>query len=323
MDIDLLFDPIFLIGLTFFGIVVPIFALSVSFLGHGLEKAKEKTIKHREEAEKELEKEFKELENRLNEFKNSPGEKKDIFVASQKVEGDLNKLKKSRKNFERESTKIITRYDLLKFKECVLTTGLAFSFTIIFSLTAKTSNNPKSAFISLLFSLLLLLLGIYRICKCLSVIQEVALSSDKYQQERMYDAIYKAFEAHAESEKPELKITFKNLDEPFKFPKATEITLDFTIELTEGRIAKNTKILFLVPKDFDFPSRKNKWNQAANYTLPNALSTEYVVDDVRRGINSSGSITIKTPPNLGDYKICYCLSSEEFFERKFIDVQII
>jgi len=317
MELKLLLDPIFLIGLTFLGIVVPIFTLSISLIGHAVERSKDKISETRKKAEEELKKEVDILEEKLKESK-----RENILEKSQKIEIDLNNLKDSRRRFEKESTAIIKRYDMLKFKQSVLIPGFLFLCTIIFVLVAKFCIIPLSITLSLIASLVFLIIGIYRVCKSLSVIQEVGLSSDKYQQEKMFEAISKAFESRAEAEQPVLFISFRNPEAPFKFPKSSEIDLSFRLELKQGKIAKVVKVLFLVPKEFDFPKVKSKWNQEKDHDIPNALTTEIVMGDIRRGIFSFGVITIKTPDKEGNYRMLYNLSSEEFNKREFIDVTI-
>ena len=321
MDLKLIFDSTFFIGLTFLGIVVPIFSLSTSFLGHAVEKAKEKAEKRREEAEVELRKEFEDLEKKLKKNRESADRTRDVLEESLKIEGDLAKLKASRYNFKKESAQIIKRYDMLKFKDGVLIPGFLFLCTIIFVLLAKICIVTGYANISWVISLVFLSLGVNRVCQNLSVIQEVALSSDKYQQERMFEAISKAFERQAESEQPVLELSFK--EKSFRFSKSSEIKINFKVELTKGKIARNTEILFLVPKEFDFLDVKSRWNQDANYFIPNALTAEIDVGDIRRGVSHTQSITIKTPPKADKYKIGYNLTSEEFTKREFIDVEII
>lgn len=321
MDLKIIFDSTFLIGLTFLGIVVPIFSLSASFLGHAVEKAKEKAEKRRVDVEKELKEEFEKLEEKLKESGKSTNRGSDILTESLKIEGELAKLKTSRENFQKESAQIIRRYDMLKFKDGVLMPGFLFLCTIIFSLLAKICILLGYANISWVISLIFLSLGVYRVCQNLSVIQEVALSSDRYQQERMFEAISKAFETQAESEQPVLVLSFK--ESPFKFPKSSEIRINFKVELTKGKIARAVKILFLVPKEFDFPNINSKWNQDTDYTIPNALTVEVDIGDMRRGVVHSNSIMIKTPPKSDNYKIGYNLNSEEFNKREFVDIEII
>lgn len=318
MDLRPLFDPTFFIGLTFLGIVVPIFTLSVSLIGHAVERAKEKNKENRKSAEEQLKKDMELLEKQLQESK-----EQNFMNKVQEIESNLDKLKKSRKRFEKESTKIIKRYDMLKFKESVLIPGFYFSSAIIFSLVAKIYTLYGRDNLFWFISVVFLILGICRICRCLNVIQEIGLSSDKYQQEKMFEAISKAFETRAAAEQPALALHFKEYGQLFKFPKDSEININFFVNLTQGKIARRTKILFMVPKEFDFPRNANKWSQDNDYTIPSALTTVHSVGDVRIGIFQAGSIVIKTPSQPGKYKMGYNLNSEEFVKREFFDIEII
>lgn len=318
MDLKPLYDATFLIALALFGVVIPIFTLSISLIGHAVERSRQKVAQRRAEAEKELLSEKESLEIKLIESKN-----KSIIEEVKKIELELDKLKKSRRKFEKDSFAIIKRYDRIKFRESVLIPGFLFLCTMVYSLYAKICNLPGIALLSWIFSLIFVSVGIFKICKSLNVIQEIGLSSDEYQQEKMYEAIYRAFKTHEEDESTIVQIEFEKITKPFKFPKSSEIEIKFNLDLMQGKIAKDTKVLFILSKEFDFPKSQQKWNQDTNFTIPNGISTQHAIGNVRRGVKALDSIIIKTPSQEGKYKMEYDITSEEFHKREIIDIEII
>jgi hypothetical protein len=194
---------------------------------------------------------------------------------------------------------------------------------IIFNSLAGIFILPITIKMGWIFSLLLIAVGIYKVCTNLNIIQEVSLSSDKYQQERMYEAITKAFETQVKSNQPTLQLIFKSLVPPFKFSKSQEIPLEFKIRLENGKIAKNSLVLLVISKEFDFVNIKKKWNQSADRKIPNGLSTKFILGDVRRGISKSCTLIIKTPSIPGEYQLSYTLSSEEFTKFEYYKIEIV
>jgi len=317
VDFKVLFDSSFLIALSFLAIVTPLFSLSVSLLGRAIEKSKEKNAKAISDAEDELKEEVQVLEKQIADSKD-----KNIIENLPKIEQELNKLKQKRKTFEKKSAAIIKHYDLIKFRQSVVVPGLSFIFAIISSLLAKICIFPGTEIMFWFFSLIFLILGIGRICQSLTVMQEVGLDSDKHQEEKMAKAIYEAYKKQGEEAAPRITFKFEDLKEPIKLPKLSETVIPYSLTLGSGKIAKQTEVHVIVSKEFDFINAQTKWTQGTDFIIPNGLSTKYIHGDIRRGFTTYGRIKIKTPEKPGKYKIQYNVSSEEFHERKNLDIEI-
>jgi hypothetical protein len=149
-------------------------------------------------------------------------------------------------------------------------------------------------------------------CQCLKVIEGVAITTEEAQFKRTTKALEMALERHEERKRPKLELKFKGKEPPFSFKPGAEESIEFRIVFKEGDVATGAEAWFFAPKGFEF-SRSTPftisapWYQSDDYPLPNALTAKVILGDLRRWFKYEDSLTIKTPSEVGEYRLGYRL----------------
>jgi hypothetical protein len=183
-----LFDSTFFIWLAFLGIAIPVFTLGVSLMSHVIDRSKQEIERYRLKTETKLTEEIHALEKEIEAARQEDDARK-----LKAVEGMLEKVMQSRRKFEKETAIAIKSYDILNFKDSVIVPGFYFLFAIFFSLLITMCVLPWSIILCSAMALFFILMGIFRVSKCLNVIRGARLTFDKFERERMAESFSRIF----------------------------------------------------------------------------------------------------------------------------------
>ncbi len=185
---------VFFIFLAFLGIIIPILIIGIYSTASAVEKSKDEIKRKQSENDIRINRKIEELDNQNREFT-----QKELIKDSNRVSKEIRKLQKTREKFNRRSSMLLKRYELLNYKDGVVLPYLFVFFAIIFAVLGVKSDSPAAIFTSYFFVFLFLLIGSFRIFKCLIIIRNVKAKSKEYEKESISDAFHRAFD------KPEKK----------------------------------------------------------------------------------------------------------------------
>ncbi len=297
----------FFLALGLLATVVAIFVFAVSLLGRAMEAAAR--------VERDIIAERKE-----NNRKEMATLRKEMKKAEQKGEipkelrRKLEKLEDKDQNFNKELGRIRKAPELLTVKGGVIHPGIFLFISLVLSSTAfylstiKDFNSLIPLFVWVL-GIAAIGYGVYRICKSLKVIENVAITSEEAWIAKTVEAFKIAQKELEEEKKPELGLMWKELETPFHIKADSTLKLVFGVHLETGKVADNVMAVFYLPPGFDFPGLKtliqpddipviSKFITArVDYTAPIII-----------GAYTANEVIIKVPPVTGKYTAYYRVS---------------
>jgi len=143
------------------------------------------------------------------------------------------------------------------------------------------------------------------------------------------NSLIEALKTVEEEKEPKPYLKFKEKP-PFIIKPNTEANIEFDVDLkTPGnKEAKNVDMWFLISPEIEIlpdPSYTKSFKQRAEWEIPNANTTIYKFELVRKHTRTSGCIKIKTTTK-GKYKIRYKVDCDNHVEsteaEKEIDVLV-
>ncbi len=188
-----LFNPIFFSMLIFLGILVPLFIFGVSLGFNNIEKSKEGIKIKQGEIDKKVDKDIEEMEKELQDCR-----QKKLVKRSREIDREIYKLKKIKKKFQLQSLAILKRYELINYGDGVSYPSIFILLSIGFTILGMKCVSPIAALASYAFVFLFLLLGVYRIIKCLNIIRDAMKRSKEYEEERIKQVFQQTFAQHNE-----------------------------------------------------------------------------------------------------------------------------
>lgn len=183
-----LFNPVFFSVLIFLGILVPLFIFGVSSALNSIEKSKEGIKIKQEEIDKKVAKDIEAMERELEDCR-----KKKLVKKSQKISKEIYKLNAIKKKLQLQSLAILKRYELINYRDGVSYPSIFILLSIGFTILGIKCVSPIAALVSYFFVFLFLLLGIFRIVKCLNIIRDAMKRSKNYEEERIRQVFQRTF----------------------------------------------------------------------------------------------------------------------------------
>lgn len=302
------------LAVALLSVSVPVFIFIITLLGNAIERAKNEEDKVRDQQLKDFELKITDMDNKIKALKDS---------------GDSTQLGRLVKEFDimqkdhtQQLNKIKSKYSALEFKNCVLVPGGLFLFAILcFELVTKNIIPP---YILWLLSIISMVIGVYKLCICLKLAQEISKSSEENNMKHMTEAFKNAMIAVRDETSEELDITFKNKF-PFKCKINEDITIGFKTTLTKGKIAHDTEAWFFIPDGFQLidPPEKDAWRQGEDFIIPNIRTIKIKIGNIRKHTATPASVKIKTPSIAGNYYLMYRVASDEFqSEREKLKIKV-
>jgi ABC-type multidrug transport system fused ATPase/permease subunit len=299
-----LYEMTIFVAIALTAITVTVFVIAASLLGRAIEESSRKQEAIVLEESLEFDETIAELQKRLK------GAKKASVINDLKKQ--ISDYEEKKKRADEKSKKISQWYGLLTVKGTVLYPGIFFLASIVLAGVARyITTLPQVWVANVVWGLALLALawGCYRICKCLMVIEGIAITTEEAQFKRTTKALEMALDRHEERKRPKLTLKFKRKEPPFSFePDVTE-KVDFGIVLTRGDVARSAEVWFFAPENFEFPGSRT-WQQDSEYTIPNAITTSLDLGNAKGGLTYARYINIKTPHETGEYILGYSLKYE-------------
>lgn len=305
-----LYELTIFLSIALIAIVATVFVIAASLLGRAIEEAAREQEEVARKKESEFDETIAELQTKSNEAETDK--------AIDDLKKQIDEYEERKRKAEKESEGISKRYGLLTVSGAVLYPGMFFLFSIVLAGIARyTATVPLTLVSNILWGLALVALiwGSYRICKCLKVIESVAITTEEAQFKKNTQALEMALKRHEESKRPKLELNFKKRRTPFSFKPNAEETIDFNVRVEHGFVAKNVEVWFFAPKVFEFPG-EDTGHQDSDFVIPDALTAVIKMGDLMHGTRYPKSINIKMPSKTGEYSLLYRLKSEDFTSER-------
>lgn len=296
-----LYEMTVFLGIALIAIVATVFVIAASLLGRAIEEASREEEEIARKKSDDFDESIKGLEQKLKAAKKPE--------AISNLRKEIDEYEEKKRKLDKDSERILQKYGLLTVKGTVLYPGIFFLVSLVLAGAASYVATVPIVWVANSLwglSLLALVWGSYRIYQCLKVIQSVAITTEEAQFKRTTQALEMALERHEESKRPKLELTFKKGKPPLSFKPSVEESIEFRIVFKEGDVAKGAEAWFFAPAGFEFPGSAT-WHQDSDYALPKALTTKVSLGDLRRWFKCEKSLTIKTPPEVGEYRLGYRL----------------
>jgi ABC-type multidrug transport system fused ATPase/permease subunit len=300
-----LYELTIFLAIALIAAVITIFVIAASLLGRAIEESS----REQEELARKESSEFGDTIAGLQ--KQLKGAKKANVIDDLKKQ--ISEYEERKKEAEKDLKRITYKYSLLTVRGTVLYPSMFFLISIVLAGIARYIVTVPLTLVSYILwglSLAAIIWGSYRICKCLKVIEGVAITTEEAQFKRMTQALATALERHEAKKRPKIELQFKKEKPPFSFKPGAEETIEFGIIFKRGDIAKGTEAWFFAPEGFLFP-RDKTWRQSDDYSIPNALTMKVILGDIRSWFKNTGKLTIKTPTESGEYHLGYRLFCED------------
>lgn len=304
----ILYQSTFWLALALLAIVITAFVLAVSLLGRAIRIS----VKEQETVEQEKRESSSEQIKKFNSQLNEAIEKDE--------QPDIDSLKKQINDLQKQLRHANWRLRWICFKPKLLrvTWGALFPASL-FIISIVTSSlalfyDPSSHSIALFLwytSICFITLGSILIILTLTVIQDVASSTDETSFIRQKEMMKSAMVEVEEEKKPGIEVIF-NKQLPFDLISTQPTEIAFRLTMTKGYIAKSTKIMFFAPKGFDFPGLPTLIQQDWVADVAGHLSTQLDIGDYIKGFDPFRILKITSPPEKGSYQLWYKVVSEAF-----------
>jgi len=293
------------VGIALFTITIPIFTFAITLLGNAIEKAKNDETKINEDWITGKNERIKNIQNTSKSLNLKEGDEH-----YDRLRKEIEEIEKERDFLKRGIKKIKEKYSYLSFKKSVLYPDIFFLCGIFLNEYALFSkSNYFVAFLFWAVSVFFIGLGIFLLCKCLLIIEEVSATSDEFQIKKMTEAFKKAL---LEDRKIDLAIDFSKIEFPYKCKVNKQITIPFTIRLCVGSVAKEILVWFQLSDEFDVLSLAKN----------NSSRCMVKMGNLSLGLSSEKSIKV-IPRKVGRYFISHSLSAEGYSGKWEKTIEII
>lgn len=221
----------------------------------------------------------------------------------------------NRKKFYKQVKKIRKKYSLIKFRQSILFPATFFILSILTNEITKIYYNPPAIVpILWILSVIFLSTGIFKVSKCLLLIQEVSVSSEELLIKKMAQAFTIALEINEKKKQEELEIEFKDIEFPYHSKPKEKLTINFRMRLTKGRIAKNVVVWFYIPDEFVLisPDVSKSWRQEPDFVVPNIRTVQIHLENISIGPYTPGTLKVKCSETEGEYFLMYRIFAEGY-----------
>jgi len=308
--VEIVYQLTFFLALGLLAIIITVFVFAVSQVGRATETASEEQqeilLKQKEAKVKQIEKIQKQLEEakkegHLDEPKLLP-----------ELQQELQNTEEEFASYEVQLRKLEERIVLIRRRGAVIYPGTSFISAIILTITASglAVSYNYIAIPLWIISIVALVFGSYRVFKTLGAIEEVTITS-KEAQEKLPDAVKAALRELEEERRPELEITYKGAQPPFKVKAGSERIIEFTITLSKGEIAKDPEIYFTAPPGFGFPDCPRRPPPLAE-GYDDYVCAAIKCGNIPKGTYFLRNVKIKAPDKTGSYTLFHNTICEGF-----------
>lgn len=295
----------FFVALGLLAIVVTIFVFAVSLLGRAIEAA---SITEKEKLTERKENNIRAMEIIQEDIEKA---RKSGEIPTE-LTHKLEKLEKENKKFEMEMSKIRKAPEALTVRGGVFCTGVFLIAALVlsgmawyFSLDENVNIIIPQAF--WILGLAAIGYGIYRICKSLKVIQDVAVTSEEAWVRKTIEAFKIAEREIDEEKRPQVQLTFRNVKFPLEMPIDSEVTIESIVKVIKGDFVENVEVHIIVPPGFGLLNEKKTHRLSLGSTYPNYVFTTWEPGSMVQGILYARKTTIKSPSTVGNFKIIYAI----------------
>lgn len=287
-----------------------VFVLGVTLLGNAVEKSRQEEKAAKESESSTIKKEIEEVEEKLGKAKKD-GDTTEVYAS-------LEVLKNRQKQTNHKIQEIKNRYNSINLINTVIYPSGAFLMVLFFNqycIYLLKLNFIGLMIIALISEALLLVYGLIKLYRSLSLIEEISVNKkeSEYYDQIVY-SIKSALTQYEQDKKEEVNIEFIKKAFPLNVTCSTELEIDFRVNLKKGTILDNVAVWFYVPDGFDLirPSESESWRQPADFIMPNIRTVRVIVGKISIGPFSPRSLKIKTPSNPGKYSIRYSIKGDGY-----------
>lgn len=297
MDISKFIILVDNICLVLLAIAPTVFVFGVTLLGAAIEKSQQEEKSARENEAEKIQSEITKVEETIKRVRKG-GDTKDLT-------DQLNVLIKNKTETEGKIKKIKIKYNRINLTNTVIYPCAAFLLSLLFSLGSSLSNGWLG-FVMSTIEISLLVFGLIKLYLSLALIQEISVNKKESEYyDRLKQAIKLGVSEYEQTKKEEAEINFSDKKFPLNINPATDLKLDFSLNLKKGKSLANTTVWFFIPDGFNLiePSEDKSWRQSSDYDPPNIRTVKIVSGTLNIGTRNPGHIKIKTPEAPGKYSI--------------------
>lgn len=283
--------------LSLIGIDVAVFIFSVTLLGNAISKSEKEKKSEEEKAKTEFDTQIKQVAEELKLAKKS----RDTTDLVEKI----THLENNKKRVDCRIREITKRYSLITFRGSIAYTVSFLISALIVNNLATNLTEPFGTLVTVM-SIVLIVFGVARIYKILRLIEEVSISSDSFQIEKMKGAFHDALTSHEKDKECILGFKTRNLQ---GFKVDINAKIDFILKLSRGNMAENVSLLFFLPKDLEAIRPSDTWRQDEDFPFPdNKKSVQIDIGKIIKGVDSIFSLEVKSQKT-GKHQIYYKIIS--------------
>ncbi len=285
-----------------------IFIFSVTLLGAAIEQAQQEEKSARENDKETLQKEIDQIELAIPQARKDGNAK---FLTAKLVD-----LKKQQHMTEKKISEIRVKYSRIDLTNSVVHPCVAFfAVTLINPLALTVPNQLLMTSVLIVLQILLISYGIYKIYRCLALVQEISVNkkeSESYS--RLKETIKNALQEHEQGKEAEVSVVFVDKAFPLNTTIDTELSVRFRVKLTKGSVLNNVEVWFFVADGFGLvkPSEIDAWKQASDYDVPNIRTVKISIGTLSKGPYTPGNLIIKSPSSPGKYLLRYKVYADGF-----------
>ncbi len=299
MDWGILYQLTFFLALGLLAIVVTIFVFAVSQVGRATEaasKEQQNILLGQKEAKGQ---QIEEIQKQLEEAREAG------HLDEARLLAELQNTKEKITGYDAQLKHLQERIILIRRRGAVVCPGVFFLAALALTLTASGLADGQN-FVALplwIISIVALVFGGYRVFRTLGAIEEVTITSQEAT-DKLPEAVKAALVALEEEKRPELYLIFKGKEFPLRVKADSEVKLKLELRMRRGEFAEDISVHICLSPGFDFLNQVTYTldsNDYPNYTCIRWELTGRLV----RGLQANKTITVKSPPTKGSFKIVY------------------
>lgn len=292
----------FFFALGLLAVIITIFVFAVSLLGRAMEAA----------ARSERDKVAERKANNVEEMAAIRKEIQEAEASGQIPKGltrKLDKLEKRDKKFVKELSKIRKAPESLTARRGVFYPCAFLVAALVLNGAAWYLSSVENINWAIPVSIWIIALAaigysIYRICKCLNVIQDVAITSEEAWIKKTVEAFKIAEKELDEERRPELTLIFREIKFPLHMKADSELRFELVLSVSKGAFAEDIIVFVGAPRGFDFP-KQDTVVLGPHHDYPNYICRRWDIVKLIAGIEENTHVTIKSPPTTGNFKMVY------------------
>ena len=318
MDWTIVYQVTVILAIALLAVVVTIFVFASSLLGLAVESASKEEEDRRAEQDSRIGEQVEQARTELEQAAAGTGE-------FERAEKTLKALRDQKKEFEKETKRILQGYEVFRPKGGVLYPGIPLLVSLVLSALAWGLSMGTYQSISPYLwgcGVAVLGFGLYRIYFGLKRIESVAVTSEQATLTRMTRALGKALKEHDEAVKPRLEFKFRDKEPPFYTSKESILEIKYGIELGQGDTLRRAEIWFIAPPGFSFPDKEERQLGADFKKLPFACTCRAEFEDIIPRIQYYGKLKLKTPAQTGTFTLAYTMRYEGW-RGEFQDFEVV